>query len=97
VRALFLVPLVVSLIVPGCGGDRPGSPGSNQPGAACSKAADCGCWSCACQGVGGVPGGAELCLGGVCPTAQQACEAVCAIAGAKVASAMSSDHCPAVP
>src|SRR5580704_5950493 len=79
VRALLLVPVVVLVIVglaPGCGSPPPGSPGSTKPGAACAEAADCGCWSCTCKGIGGAPGGAQLCIAGKCPTAQQACAPV---------------------
>jgi hypothetical protein len=100
VRALLLVPVVVLVIVglaPGCGSPPPGSPGSTKPGAACAEAADCGCWSCTCKGIGGAPGGAQLCIAGKCPTAQQACAPVCAIVDAGVAQATSDDHCPAVP
>jgi hypothetical protein len=100
VRALLLVPVVVFVlggVAPGCGSTPPGSPGSTQPGSACDDAADCGCWSCTCDGVGGAPGGAQLCIGGVCPTAKQACAPVCAIVDAPVAEATSSTHCPAVP
>ena len=95
-RALLVVPLSALLLVPACGSNPPGSPGSGKPGDSCGAAADCGCWSCACQGVAGAPGGAQLC-DGVCPTGEEACASVCAIAGAKVASATSSSHCPAVP
>ncbi len=100
VRSLLPMAVVVSLLAglaPGCGGDPPGSPGSTQPGSSCSQAADCGCWTCTCEGVGGAPGGAELCVDGVCPTASAACATVCDLVQAKVAAATSSNHCPAIP
>jgi hypothetical protein len=95
-------PLVVSAVLvgllgalaPGCKSSPETGPGMNMPGASCKGAADCGCWTCTCQGIGGAPGGAQLCLSGTCPTADAACATVCDLVRAKVASAKSSESCP---
>lgn len=78
-----------------CSGGPPGPhPGSTVAGHACATAADCGCWVCDCVGING-PGAAQLCLGGHCPSGQDACATDCASAKAKVAKATPTDKCPA--
>lgn len=86
--------LLVAALLPACSGGPAGPlPGSTPAGHACATAADCGCWVCECQGING-PGAAQLCLGGQCPTGQDACATDCASANAKVAKATAADKCP---
>jgi hypothetical protein len=81
----------------GCHGTPNGpGPGSTPPGQACSQGSDCYCWQCDCAGVGGAPGGGQLCIDGTCPTGEEACTPICAIVDAGLASATSVDTCPAV-
>jgi hypothetical protein len=88
--------LLIALAFAGCS-EHPGpGPGPIEPGKPCEKPADCGCWECFCEGYE-TPGGAQLCVGGKCPTGEGACESVCAIVSAKVTQAKSVDACPAVP
>jgi hypothetical protein len=87
------------LLLAACGNAGPTGPGpgSTPPGAACKTASDCGCWECACTGVSGAPGAAQLCVGGHCPSGEGACSPVCALAHATVASATSVGTCNGVP
>jgi hypothetical protein len=93
-------PVVVALLLApaaGCGNPTGPGPGSNPPGTACAVANDCYCWQCVCEGVSGLPGEAQLCVSGKCPTGDEACATSCALAGAKVVSATSVDTCNGVP
>jgi hypothetical protein len=95
---IVVLTLVLALAEAGCGNRPTGpGPGSNPPGAGCAAANDCYCWQCACEGVSGLPGEAQLCVSGKCPTGDEACATSCALAGAKVASASSVDTCNGVP
>ena len=98
---LFLaVPLSIGGIAPGCYDPPPSGlpgPGSTLPEQACAQASDCGCWQCDCVGVEGAPGGAQLCVDGKCPTGEAACTPICAIVGAKLATATAIETCPGRP
>jgi hypothetical protein len=95
---LLSAALCAAVSGPGCGGghDGPG-PGSTPPGQACSQASDCYCWQCYCAGVGGAPGGGQLCIDGTCPTGEQACTPICALVDAGLASVTAIGICPGVP
>ena len=92
-RTWFL--LVVALLS-ACSGPAGPGPGSTPAGATCDGAAQCGCWQCDCQGIDG-PGATQRCSDGHCPSGAEACAAVCAGAGAKVAKATPIDRCPGTP
>jgi hypothetical protein len=97
---LFALALFTGAIANACSSTTPGigpAPGNTAPGEACSGAAECGCWSCTCEGVGGAPGAAQLCVSGKCPTGEAACTPICALADAKLASATAVDACTGVP
>ncbi len=86
-------------LAPGCV-DAPSAlpgPGSTPPEQACTDESDCGCWECDCLGVTGAPGGAQLCVDGKCPTGEAACTPICALVGAKLATATAVDDCPGRP
>ena len=99
-RSLVLaVVLSLGALAPGCADSPSGvpGPGSTPPEQPCAKPADCGCWQCDCQGIGGAPGAAQLCVAGKCPTGDAACSPICAIVNAKLATATAIDSCPARP
>lgn len=90
--------LSLSTLGAGCSSSPTGPvPGSHPPGASCSKANDCYCWSCVCEGVSGLPGQAQLCVDDTCPSGEEACATSCSVLGTKVASATSVDTCNGVP
>lgn len=92
---LFAVSLSLGGLAAGCSsGDGLPHPGSTAPGKPCMDASECGCWQCTCQGVTGLPGGAQLCTGGKCPTGEEACTPVCAIVHAPLETATAVGMCP---
>ena len=94
--ALHLVALAAGALTAACSSSAPSGlpgPGPTPPGQACSAPQDCGCWTCVCEGLSGVPGSAQLCLSGACPTGEAACAPVCATRGATVASASAMSTC----
>jgi hypothetical protein len=93
-RSLF-VSAVVLFVAAGCSTPDGGpSPGSTPPGGACAQAGDCGCWQCDCEGVSGLPGAAQLCVSGKCPTGEEACTPLCAVVNAKLSAATATGSCP---
>ncbi|MFT3767697.1 MAG: hypothetical protein QM820_19760 [Minicystis sp.] len=82
----------------GCSDGTGPGPGDTPPGETCTKANECGCWECLCEGIGGDPGAAQLCKpDGYCPSGDEACTTVCSLAGAPVAKATAVDKCAGVP
>lgn len=99
-RVRWIEPLLfAAALAAGCSSGPAGpGPGDTQPGDPCDKPADCYCWQCTCEGIGGAPGAAQLCKSdGHCPTGDEACGTVCSLANAKVAKATPVEMCPAVP
>ena len=76
----------MAVAAPACsGGGSSSTGGSGAPGDACSSYMDCmDCWECTCTNQTLPP--ARACVGGVCPTSDEACQVLCNAAGGTVVS-----------
>lgn len=97
-KRLWLLVCVAALHA-ACGSDPPRPvPGDTEPGDTCTKANECGCWECICEGIGGDPGAAQICKpDGRCPTGEEACSTVCSLVDAKVQKATPVEMCGGIP
>jgi hypothetical protein len=85
VRTLAALGAMVVAVAACAGGGSSSTGGSGAPGDACSNYTDCtDCWECTCSNQTLPP--ARACVGGTCPTNDQACHVLCTAAGGSVVS-----------